>query len=103
MNASRSDELICLTSKPPFVMMLTSLSFNSFLLHVYFPEKKARKKRNTLFCHENVLRLSVQPSDFALGTRARPLGNIYLGLTLCIRTNYTVTIPFSLKCNVIIP
>jgi hypothetical protein len=22
-----------------------------------FPEKKARKKRNTLFCHENVLRL----------------------------------------------
>ena len=34
-------------------------SFQSFFsLKMYFPEKKAQKKRNTLFCHENVLRLS---------------------------------------------
>jgi hypothetical protein len=32
---------------------------------------------------------SVQPSDFTLGTQACAFlfGNIYLGLTLCIRTN----------------
>ena len=97
MNASRSVALICLTSKPPWMMIFTSLSVNVFLLFWIFQRKRHEKKRNTLFCHENVLRLWVQPSDSPLGTRARPHGIIYLGLTLCIRTNYTLTIPFSMK------